>query len=197
MLGTHGSLPFLLIVAFLCIGNMWLLVECKRKVPGVKTYGEVGLYALGRRGEVIIEVFLTLSQFSICCVYISFISNGIAPLLGLSGIAVIGLLLFPISYISLYRHMRDLAPLSIIASALLMCALLIIGFVCVEKLSHHGIPNNMPVFESSKVILFLGTVCNNISVMLDLDLTRFVTHVILCVCFICMNKYDSLYRVRI
>jgi amino acid permease len=155
MLGTHGSLYFLLIVAVLCIVNMWLLVECKRKVPGAKTYGELGLYAFGRKGEIVIEVFLTVSQLSICCVYFSFISNGIAPLLGLSNRLLTMLLMLPISLISQYRHMRELAPLSIIASVLLVCALSIIGFVCIQKLTLQNEPAEIPIFESSKIILFL------------------------------------------
>lgn len=155
MLGARGSFQFLLIVAFLCITNMWLLVACKRKVPGVKTYGELGLYAFGRKGEVLIEVFLSLSQVSICCVYISFIANGIAPLFGVSNRVIILFLIFPIGIISQYRHMRDLAPLSIVASALLVCALSIIGFVCIRNLDLHGQPQDMPEFDSSKIILFL------------------------------------------
>lgn len=158
MLGISGSLRFLSIVAIFCIANMWLLVECKRKVPGAKTYGELGLYAFGRRGEVVIEVFLTVSQLSICCVYLAFISNGIAPLVGLSNSCVTVLLILPVGFISQYRHMRELAPLSIMASALLVCALSIIGFVCIKKLSLYGEPPNMPVFESSKIILFLGKI---------------------------------------
>ena len=155
MLGATDSLRFLLVVAVLCITNMWLLVACKQKVPGVKTYGELGWYAFGRKGEVVIEVFLTVSQLSICCVYISFISNGIAPLVGVSNRAVIILLIAPMGIISQYRHMRELAPLSIVASVLLVCALCIIGFICVHNLGHNGQPDNMPMFDSSKVVLFL------------------------------------------
>ena len=155
MLGSRGSLPFLLLVAILCIGNMWLLVECKKKVPGAKTYGELGLCAFGRKGEVLIETFLTMSQLSICCVYFSFIANGIAPLIGFSSQFVIILLIVPIGLLSQYRHMRDLAPLSIIASVLLIFALTIIGFVCVHKLDTQGVPQIMPQFDSTKIVLFL------------------------------------------
>lgn len=155
MLGTHGSLPFLFVIAVLCIGNMWLLVECKQKVADAKTYGELGLYAFGRGGELIIEIFLTLSQLSICCVYMSFISNGIAPLFGIDQRIIILLLVVPVATISQFRHMRDLAPLSIVASALLVCALSIIGYVCLHNLTVHGEPEEMPVFDSSKIILFL------------------------------------------
>jgi amino acid permease len=73
MLGPYVSLGFVLFIGFFCVYNMWVLVRCKRKIPGVKTYGELASATLGHRGETMVEFFLALMQLSICCVYFSFI----------------------------------------------------------------------------------------------------------------------------
>jgi amino acid permease len=73
MLGPSVSLGFVFFIGFFCVYNMWILVRCKRRIPGVKTYGELAAATLGRRGETLVEFFLALMQLSICCVYFSFI----------------------------------------------------------------------------------------------------------------------------
>jgi hypothetical protein len=75
MLGPYVSLSFVLFIGFFCVYNMWVLVKCKRKIPGIKTYGELASATLGRYGETIVEFFLALMQLSICCVYFSFIGR--------------------------------------------------------------------------------------------------------------------------
>ena len=98
------------------------------------------------------------------------------------------LLSLPISVLSQYRHMRDLAPLSIIASVLLVCALSIIGFVCIKKLSRHGEPVNMPIFESSKIILFLGKVILVAYLLFFLVLVTLTLSLIFA-CYYCVNMW--------
>ena len=73
MLGVVYSLPVLFVVGFFCVYNMWLVVECKKCFEDVKTYGELGLAAFGRSGEVLVEILLSMMQLSICCVYYTFL----------------------------------------------------------------------------------------------------------------------------
>ena len=77
LLGPIYSLPTILLIAITCIYNMWLLVECKRRLHGPRTYGELALAVYGKNGQCFVESCLCFMQLSICCVYISFISNNI------------------------------------------------------------------------------------------------------------------------
>lgn len=133
MLGPFVSLPVLGIVGFFCVYNMWLLVECKKSFVEVKTYGEMGLAAFGRRGEVLVEVFLSMMQLSICCVYYTFIANSLSPIIALSP-SLITLLLIPFFVvITQLRHMRHLAPLSLYAGVCLFVALVMIFGLCISR----------------------------------------------------------------
>jgi amino acid permease len=153
MLGPYVSLSFVLFIGFFCIYNMWVLVQCKRKIPGIKTYGELASATLGSYGEALVEFFLALMQLSICCVYFSFIGDSLEPLLGVSQRIITMLLVVPVLLLTNLRHMSELAPLSMIASASLCVALILILSASVHRFFDDSYPD-IPIYRSSKIVPF-------------------------------------------
>lgn len=153
MLGPYVSPALVLFIGFFCVYNMWVLVRCKRKVPGVKTYGELASATLGQRGETLVEFFLALMQLSICCVYFSFIGDSLELLIGIRQSIITILLIVPVLLLTNLRHMSELAPLSLIASAFLCVALFLILSASVHRFFENNEPE-IPLFRASKVIPF-------------------------------------------
>mmetsp|Transcript_4761 Transcript_4761/g.7224 ORF Transcript_4761/g.7224 Transcript_4761/m.7224 type:complete len:518 (+) Transcript_4761:137-1690(+) len=158
MLGPVWSVPALLGVALVCVYNMWLLAQCKKRVDGAKTYGELGLAAFGRTGELVVELFLIAMQLSICCVYFSFIGDSLFPLFGVDKKIVTVALIFPVLLITQLRHMRQLAPLSLIAFVCLAVAMLMIVSVCVERIYEEAPSAKHPYQSSVLMLFFVSTV---------------------------------------
>lgn len=75
LLGPVWSLPVLAVTGFFCVFNMWVLIDCKKKILGSSTYGELGLFAFGKKGEKLVEFLLMTMQLSICTVYFSFMGK--------------------------------------------------------------------------------------------------------------------------
>lgn len=154
MFGKWYSVLTLMAVGYLCVYNMYVLIKCKRYCTGVKTYGGIGLVALGRIGESVIEFFLSVMQLSICCVYVSFIGSSLSPLLFLDYQVITLLLIIPIVLITKLRQMRQIAKLAALAFTLLLIALLIIAMISIIRISTGNV---VPQAEgdSGKFVIFI------------------------------------------
>nr|CCA19625.1 Amino Acid/Auxin Permease (AAAP) Family putative [Albugo laibachii Nc14]CCA22875.1 Amino Acid/Auxin Permease (AAAP) Family putative [Albugo laibachii Nc14] len=77
--GTYLSPVFFILVASLCTYNMDLLLFCKSTVNNQipMSFGQVGGEIFGKRGQVLINVFLVAMQLGICCVYFTFIATNL------------------------------------------------------------------------------------------------------------------------
>ena len=160
MLGPTWSVVGLGITGILCVYNMWLVVECKKRVPGSSTYGELGYAAFGKKGEFIVEFFLTLMQLSVCCVYFTFIGSNFSALLPSGGSLwtqklIMLILICPIALLSQFRSIRQLTPFSLTATLLLIAALILIFMLCFSNILFEIAPA-VPTADFSKIIAFFS-----------------------------------------
>jgi len=160
MLGSFWSVIVLGVSGSLCVYNMWLVVQCKRRLLGANTYGELGYAAFGRKGELTIESFLTMMQLSVCCVYFTFIGSNINSLTPSGGSLsaqklIMALLVIPIALIAQLRSIRQLVPLSMTATILLVVALGLIFFICTITIISEPQPTQ-PIFDTTKLISFFS-----------------------------------------
>lgn len=159
MLGPGWSIVGLSVTGVFCVYNMWLIVDCKKRVAGATTYGELGYVAFGNTGELIVELFLSMMQLSICCVYFTFIGSNISSLLTGGGSLysqniIVLLLIIPIAWIAQIKSIRQLAPLTLAATALLCVALLCIFTICFSNIFSDQERPPVPVADFGKLISF-------------------------------------------
>ncbi|CAN0072498.1 unnamed protein product, partial [Discosporangium mesarthrocarpum] len=160
LVGPLASFIMTTVMAVVTIHNMRLLAHAKTKLEryGIHTYGEIGLYALGKAGQGAIEVFLVTMQLSICIVYFSFVSANLVEILpaswGIGQRGIIVLMIVPVAGLALVRHMKDLAIVSLAASLFFMSGLALILLLVVNHIPDR--PPTEVLFSPSKVPIFLG-----------------------------------------
>ena len=74
----------LLILQSCCMYNMHLLVQLKQhgaRSAGSKSYSDLGHLAFGPRGRALTDIFVSVQQLGICCVYFHFVAANIAAIL--------------------------------------------------------------------------------------------------------------------
>ncbi|XP_038063106.1 amino acid transporter AVT3B-like [Patiria miniata] len=79
-------------------------------------YGDVGFYALGSKGKVIVDFSIVISQVGFSCAYLIFISSNLVTFVpGLSKHGWIALMMAPLTLLCLLRHLNRLAVFSLFA----------------------------------------------------------------------------------
>lgn len=184
--------PFLMVLlGGLTVRNMLSLVRAKHKLQhhGIHTYGEVGLYALGKVGQMAVDFFLVIMQLSVCTVYFAFVSANLVnavPSWELNQRTIIIVILPLICGLSLIKHMRSLAPLSLISNIALLIGMSILFWIMkgnwendppVHIAQFHA--RNLPLFCGNAVYAFEG-----IGLVLPIENSMDVPHhaVIVVVC---------------
>ncbi|KAL8570272.1 hypothetical protein ACOMHN_011294 [Nucella lapillus] len=96
-----------------------LMISIKEPRAGPKTdisYGDVGFQALGHIGRVLVDIAIVISQTGFCCAYIIFISENLSDYF--KGVRIgewLLILLPPLFFLTLLRHLSSLAMSSLLA----------------------------------------------------------------------------------
>ncbi|XP_076316005.1 proton-coupled amino acid transporter 2-like isoform X2 [Tachypleus tridentatus] len=172
LVGTLG-IPFM---ALLCTHCMHTLVHCSRHLSSKLgqdslDYSKVALYACklgpapiqkyGRTARRIINVFLMVTQFGFCCIYLVFVSTNIMQVVldytdvNISVYGYLTILLPFVLLLTMFRNLRHLALASAVANVLQ-----ILGLCIIFTDLFHNLPptTSRPLSASiSKFPLYFGT----------------------------------------
>jgi hypothetical protein len=96
----------MLLMAVLNGFGMLRLLRCREKVVG--SYGFVGYKAMGRLGQVAVDVSLVLSQAGFCCVYVSFIAQNVLQLLNAGSCWLSGQWLWVIILLQASKQLKEI-----------------------------------------------------------------------------------------
>lgn len=98
-------------------GDLMIRVKEPRLGPSKDlTYGDVGYYALGRVGRMLVDLAIVISQTGFCCAYIIFISENLSDyIVGVKLWQWLFILLPPLYLLTLLRHLNSLALSSLLA----------------------------------------------------------------------------------
>ncbi|KAG8230461.1 hypothetical protein J437_LFUL009950 [Ladona fulva] len=96
--------------------NDELEITSKESSDPLMTYGDVGYYALGDRGRGLIDAVVLISQIGFCCAYLIFIMENLSQFFpSLSHYQWLLIILPPLFFLTLLRHLSKLAVFSIFA----------------------------------------------------------------------------------
>jgi proton-coupled amino acid transporter len=169
--------------------NMHSLIATRRRLivenptEDIRTYGDVGFYAMGHAGGMLVEGLLVLMELGICTVYFEFISTSLFTLTPKAGLEMeetyeknkkdadveeaqakqlIICMVFPIIWgLAQIREMKKLAPFSGVANVFMTFGLLtIVGYACIQ-LHTYGMVDNLPRYKEPleyALPLYFGTV---------------------------------------
>eukprot|EP00038_Savillea_parva_P004272 m.135887 g.135887 ORF g.135887 m.135887 type:complete len:662 (+) comp11425_c0_seq1:135-2120(+) len=165
--GIGVGLLLLTVFTVIIYTNMRTLVRLKRRLPGVRTYGDVGQATLGSSGRAFVEVSLTGMELGICTVYFSYISTNLGAAIGPAytsdnGHRQLMVYLLPVLVLfGLITRMRIVAAMSSAANVLMAGALLIVWFYLTYHMASHG-PERHDFGprsgESHQILLTLATI---------------------------------------
>ena len=116
--GIYGGSLTMTVIAILSTYCMLLVVRCKYKLKdkNASTYGDVGFYAIGRWGQILVEASLVLTQTGFCTAYLIFILSNLHDAFpSVSRAAIMAALVPLLVLLSLIRHLKNLAPFSVVA----------------------------------------------------------------------------------
>jgi hypothetical protein len=163
--GMLAAMAGMCIVSILSTMCVFLLLDCKHKLPGrVRSFGDVGYGALGRTGHVLVEVTVVLSQMGFSCAYLIFVSQNLFLYLkeALSSEAAIVWYLVPLLVgLSWIPSLDVLAPFSVLALALIFSGLGIVAWHAAPSVGRGPdvqsyIPSTMPIFIGMAIYAFEG-----------------------------------------
>eukprot|EP01013_Petalomonas_cantuscygni_P008060 TRINITY_DN20771_c0_g1_i1.p1 TRINITY_DN20771_c0_g1~~TRINITY_DN20771_c0_g1_i1.p1 ORF type:complete len:499 (+),score=48.52 TRINITY_DN20771_c0_g1_i1:57-1499(+) len=138
----------------------------------VKTYGDVGWYAMGRCGSLLADVFIAVSQVGFCIAYIVFINTNLLLVFRCSDVpAPVQMVVFTFGFgilsgLCLVRHLKWLAPSSIFADicyAVGITLILSFDFQNILQHTHHdlhavGRDDATATFKTEGIPFFFGVV---------------------------------------
>ncbi|CEG48099.1 amino acid auxin permease family [Plasmopara halstedii] len=117
-------------VAALSTYAMMLVVQCKYKLKQqgnmVSKYGDIGYFAIGHIGAIIVNTALVISQTGFCTAYLIFIAFNANKFLNVSKYLIIVVCVPPLVIFSLLRHMRELAYVALLADFMCILGLLVV-----------------------------------------------------------------------
>lgn len=98
---------------------MLLILRCKYKLKSmgkdVSKYGDIGSFAMGKTGRVLVESALVISQSGFCVAYLIFIASNANKFLGVAKELVVSVCAPPLIAFSMLKHMKELAIFSLLA----------------------------------------------------------------------------------
>ncbi|KAL4101878.1 hypothetical protein PRIC1_005626 [Phytophthora ramorum] len=109
---------------------MMLVVQCKYKLKrqgkSVTKYGQIGYFAMGHIGSVIVNTALVVSQTGFCIAYLIFIASNAHKFLEVSKGLVVSVCVPPLIGFSLLKHMKELAYVALLADFMCILGLLVV-----------------------------------------------------------------------
>ena len=164
--GWLFSVVMMLLAAVVTQVTILRLVECRGVVSG--SYGAVGRKAVGRWGEVAVDVSLVLSQAGFCCVYVVFIARNVMQLLNLGSCWLGGEWLWAVILaefalfwpLSLVRRIASFGPSNLLADAIILLGLsgvLAYSATGIASQAARGVHMSVPAFDATGWPLMLGT----------------------------------------
>ncbi|CAI5741178.1 unnamed protein product [Peronospora farinosa] len=128
--GILTGLLTLMGVAGVTTYAMMLVVQCKYKLKqqgkNVTSYGEIGYFAMGSAGSVIVNTALVISQMGFCIAYLIFIASNVNQFLNVSKQLIVLVCVPPLVGLSLLKHMRELAYVALFADFMCIFGLLVV-----------------------------------------------------------------------
>jgi amino acid permease len=154
--GLYMGPALLTVIAVIVWYNMHILIETRSRLnknnPGklIRTYGDLGFYAIGRIGALLVEILLVSMELGICTVYFECISTNLfaiyprapremeedyshdekdAEVEVVQFKQLMVCCAFPVMMVlSWIRNMRSLAPLSAVANVLMVGSVYLLHF---------------------------------------------------------------------
>ena len=164
--GWAFSVTMMALAAILTQICIMRLIKCREQVTG--SYGMVGRKAVGKWGEVAVDVSLVLSQAGFGCVYIVFIARNVLQLLntdkcwiGGNWLWLLILMEFALFWpLTLVRKISSFGPTNLAADGFIAVGLLGILAYSISGMvtdGHEGVAISVPAFNAQDWSLMLGT----------------------------------------
>jgi len=161
--GIYGGIVGIMVIALVTDHCCKLLVHCKNTLPnasGLATYGDVGTQIMGKKGKILVDIFLIFTQTGFCIGYMIFISKNIDSFMPSeitdlrimsSGVSIISILITIacVLPLCLVRKVKQLSGFSLIADVTLVVGMAIVLYYddCGEVYSMDGINwSGLPIF---------------------------------------------------
>ncbi|RLN94007.1 hypothetical protein BBJ28_00026267, partial [Nothophytophthora sp. Chile5] len=150
-LTSYMGLATLIGVAAVSTYAMMLVVQCKYKLKqqgkNITKYGEIGYFAMGKAGSMVVNTALVVSQTGFCIAYLIFIASNAHKFLDVSKELVVSVCVPPLIGFSLLKHMKELAYVALLAD--FMC---ILGLIVVLKIDLSYMPLDHDSIEAVGVL---------------------------------------------
>ncbi|XP_064636490.1 uncharacterized protein LOC135493268 isoform X2 [Lineus longissimus] len=119
------------------------------EAPGQElSYGDVGFYAIGKSGRLLVDVAILVSQVGFCCAYLIFILENLSDYI--KGVPLWGWLLIllpPLYLLTLLRHLSSLAISSLFAQCSNLMAFGVVFWFDLEHLYKVEVhPKSMSIY---------------------------------------------------
>lgn len=128
--GILIGLATLIGVAAVSTYAMMLVVQCKYKLKqqgkNITKYGEIGYFAMGPIGSLVVNTALVISQTGFSIAYLIFIASNAHKFLDVSKALVVSVCVPPLIGFSLLKHMKDLAYVALLADFMCILGLLVV-----------------------------------------------------------------------
>lgn len=167
--GIMAAAICLVCIAVLSNYCIRLLLQCRNRLAekglnNLHSYGDIGEHVLGKLGRAVVDMALVFTQLGVGCVYLIFIGRNLHSLVpSLTLAAVVMMAMPPLAAMCLFRSLKYLAPMSIIAQVNMMLGLLMIwGYASFEEKRaasglHWGVQwSSFPLFFGIAVYTYEG-----------------------------------------
>ncbi|KAF4739344.1 U2 snRNP-associated SURP domain-containing protein [Perkinsus olseni] len=170
-IGLVGGIIILSLVALLALHCMLLLVHCQTYLRDTRskhavTYGDVGYYAFGRIGSMLVDICIILTQTGFAVAYLIFISHNVSDILDdyyledkkdsiVSRGLILAVILPPLVILSWLRYLKMLAPFSLLAEIAILFALFAVFAYDIQSTSNNIIVGDVS-FMFSNISLWLN-----------------------------------------
>eukprot|EP01087_Luapelamoeba_hula_P016550 TRINITY_DN5095_c0_g2_i3.p1 TRINITY_DN5095_c0_g2~~TRINITY_DN5095_c0_g2_i3.p1 ORF type:complete len:434 (-),score=59.70 TRINITY_DN5095_c0_g2_i3:84-1385(-) len=162
--GVYAGMIGMIFIALITDHCCKMLVDIKNALPNnkdVKTYGDVGTALLGKKGRILVDCFLVLTQTGFCIGYTIFMAKNLDQLIHdhvpspsyLICVVIIGCAAFPLT---LVKNMASLGPFSLVADVAL-----IVAMVMLYSLDHLGKANETSYIHLGGLPIFFGIVTSS------------------------------------
>lgn len=116
------------VYAMLCLPQVQIALQRQHPNETIQSYGDLGRFILGGRGEKIIFVCLGISQAGFATAYIIFIAANLNSIYNVSRGFVCFACIPGLSLLVQFRDLKSLSPFSLLANTANFCALLAVLF---------------------------------------------------------------------
>eukprot|EP00903_Cladosiphon_okamuranus_P016605 g15318.t1 len=165
--GLLLSTGVLAIVGVACTYCMWMLVRCKYRViamrgkdePGPVKYADICHEALGKWGLVAAEGALVASQSGFSTAYLVFIARNLHALFEFQETPVIFLCVPGLVLLCLIKHLKYLAPFSLIAEVVNLTGLAVVFFDDAEFMGINHESISMVHWKALPFVFGVGVYC--------------------------------------